>query len=119
MACREHRLVFKNIDVRGYTRDIACYQKHGGYEILKKGLAMGGTAIRDEVKKSQLRGRGGAGFPTGTKWSFIDPTKTTKPIYLICNADESEPGTFKDRQIIHKDPHQLLEVWERQISLHI
>ena len=109
MACREHRLVFKNIDVRGYTRDIACYQKHGGYEILKKGLAMGGTAIRDEVKKSQLRGRGGAGFPTGTKWSFIDPTKTTKPIYLICNADESEPGTFKDRQIIHKDPHQLLE----------
>ena len=109
MACREHRLVFKNIDVRGYTRDIACYQKHGGYEVLKKGLAMGGTAIRDEVKKSQLRGRGGAGFPTGTKWSFIDPAKATKPIYLICNADESEPGTFKDRQIIHKDPHQLLE----------
>ena len=109
MACREHRLVFKNIDVRGYTRDIACYQKHGGYEVLKKGLAMGGGAIRDEVKKSQLRGRGGAGFPTGTKWSFIDPAKATKPIYLICNADESEPGTFKDRQIIHKDPHQLLE----------
>jgi len=109
MARREHRLVFKNIDVRGYTRDIACYQKHGGYEVLKKGLAMGGGAIRDEVKKSQLRGRGGAGFPTGTKWSFIDPSKATKPIYLICNADESEPGTFKDRQIIHKDPHQLLE----------
>ena len=109
MASREHRLVFKNIDVRGYTRDITCYQKHGGYEVLKKGLAMGGGAIRDEVKKSQLRGRGGAGFPTGTKWSFIDPAKATKPIYLICNADESEPGTFKDRQIIHKDPHQLLE----------
>ena len=109
MARREHRLVFKNIDVRGYTRDIACYQKHGGYEVLKKGLAMGGGVIRDEVKKSQLRGRGGAGFPTGTKWSFIDPSKATKPIYLICNADESEPGTFKDRQIIHKDPHQLLE----------
>ena len=84
MACREHRLVFKNIDVPGYTRDLACYQKHGGYEILKKGLAMGGPAIRDEVKKSQLRGRGGAGFPTGTKWSFIDPAKATKPIYLIC-----------------------------------
>jgi len=109
MASLEHRLVFKNIDVPGYTRDIACYQKHRGYEILKKGLAMGGAAIRDEVKKSQLRGRGGAGFPTGTKWSFIDPAKATKPIYLICNADESEPGTFKDRQIIHKDPHQLLE----------
>jgi len=109
MAFSEQRLIFKNIDVRGYTRDIACYQKHGGYEVLKKGLAMGGGAIRDEVKKSQLRGRGGAGFPTGTKWSFIDPAKATKPIYLICNADESEPGTFKDRQIIHKDPHQLLE----------
>ncbi len=109
MAFSEQRLIFKNIDVPGYTRDIACYQKNGGYEVLKKGLAMGGGAIRDEVKKSQLRGRGGAGFPTGTKWSFIDPAKATKPIYLICNADESEPGTFKDRQIIHKDPHQLLE----------
>lgn len=109
MAFSEHRLVFKNIDAPGYTRDIACYQKHGGYENLKKGLKMGGPAIREEVKKSQLRGRGGAGFPTGTKWSFIDPTKVTKPIYLICNADESEPGTFKDRQIIYKDPHQLIE----------
>ena len=109
MAFSEHRLVFKHIDAPGYTRDIACYQKHGGYENLKKGLKMGGPAIREEVKKSQLRGRGGAGFPTGTKWSFIDPTKVTKPIYLICNADESEPGTFKDRQIIYKDPHQLIE----------
>ena len=109
MAIQELRLISKHIDAPGYTRDIACYRKHGGYEVLKKGLAMGGAAIRDEVKKSQLRGRGGAGFPTGTKWSFIDPTRVTKPIYLICNADESEPGTFKDRQIIHKDPHQLLE----------
>jgi len=109
MAFTEQRLIFKHIDVPGYTRDITCYQKHGGYEMLKKGLTMGGPAIREEVKKSQLRGRGGAGFPTGTKWSFIDPTKVTKPIYLICNADESEPGTFKDRQIIYKDPHQLIE----------
>jgi len=109
MAFTEHRLIFKHIDAPGYTRDITCYQKHGGYEMLKKGLTMGGPAIREEVKKSQLRGRGGAGFPTGTKWSFIDPTKVTKPIYLICNADESEPGTFKDRQIIYKDPHQLIE----------
>ena len=60
------------------------------------------------MKKSGLRGRGGAGFPTGVKWSFIPPTNT-KPIYLICNADESEPGTFKDRYIIHQDPHQLIE----------
>ena len=64
--------------------------------------------IRDDVKLSGLRGRGGAGFSCGLKWSFVD-RKSGKPIYLICNADESEPGTFKDRQIIHKDPHQLIE----------
>lgn len=109
MAPTEQRLIFKHIDAPGYTRDIGCYVEHGGYEVLRKSLKMGGTQIREEVKKSQLRGRGGAGFPTGTKWGFIDPAKATKPIYLICNADESEPGTFKDRQIIHKDPHQLLE----------
>ena len=57
---------------------------------------------------SGLRGRGGAGFSCGLKWSFVD-RKSGKPIYLICNADESEPGTFKDKQIIHKDPHQMLE----------
>lgn len=106
---KEKKLIFRHLDSPGYTADLACYRKHGGYEVLKKGLAMGASAIRDEVKKSQLRGRGGAGFATGTKWSFIDPAKATKPIYLICNADESEPGTFKDRQILHKDPHQLLE----------
>ena len=65
-------------------------------------------AIVDEVKKSGLRGRGGAGFPCGVKWGFIK-RGGDKPIYLICNADESEPGTFKDRYIIHQDPHQLLE----------
>ena len=64
--------------------------------------------IRDDVKLSGLRGRGGAGFSCGLKWSFVD-RRSGKPIYLICNADESEPGTFKDRQIIHKDPHQLIE----------
>jgi len=64
--------------------------------------------ILNEVKTSALRGRGGAGFPTGVKWSFIKPDEK-KPVYLICNADESEPGTFKDRYIIHQDPHQLLE----------
>ena len=60
------------------------------------------------MKASGLRGRGGAGFPCGVKWSFVD-RRSGKPIYLICNADESEPGTFKDRQIIYKDPHQLIE----------
>ena len=70
---------------------------------------MDGPDIVAEVKTSQLRGRGGAGFSCGMKWGFIDPKKNTKPVYLICNADESEPGTFKDKQIIYKDPHQLLE----------
>jgi NADH-quinone oxidoreductase subunit F len=69
---------------------------------------MSRTDILNEIKTSALRGRGGAGFPTGVKWSFIKPDEK-KPVYLICNADESEPGTFKDRYIIHQDPHQLLE----------
>jgi NADH-quinone oxidoreductase subunit F len=117
---QEYRLILKDIDTPGYTPDIECYLRHGGYETLKKSLALpikeigdGKTLtaqeqIRDEVLRSGLRGRGGAGFSAGLKWSFVD-RKSGKPIYLICNADESEPGTFKDRQIIHKDPHQLLE----------
>src|ERR1700743_2642098 len=68
----------------------------------------GQDQMREDVRTSGLRGRGGAGFSCGLKWSFVD-RKSGKPIYLICNADESEPGTFKDRQIIHKDPHQLVE----------
>ena len=64
--------------------------------------------IRKEVLTSGLRGRGGAGFSAGMKWNFVN-RKSGKPIYLLCNADESEPGTFKDRQIIYKDPHQLIE----------
>ncbi|MDD5260615.1 MAG: NADH-quinone oxidoreductase subunit NuoF [Methylacidiphilales bacterium] len=109
MAAAERRIIFKHIDEPGYTPDIACYLKHGGYEDLKKAVRLDPAAIREDVKKSQLRGRGGAGFSCGMKWGFIDPKKNTKPVYLICNADESEPGTFKDRQIIYKDPHQLLE----------
>ena len=69
---------------------------------------MSRAEIVNEVKNSGLRGRGGAGFPCGVKWSFIKPDEK-KPVYLICNADESEPGTFKDRYIIHEDPHQLIE----------
>ena len=64
--------------------------------------------VGEEVLKSGVRGRGGAGFPAGMKWKFLD-RKSGKPIYLICNADESEPGTFKDRQIMYKAPHQLIE----------
>jgi len=116
----ERRLILKHIDQPGYTPDLDCYLRHGGYEVLKKALALPSKTLpdgktlspqeqlRDEVMRSGLRGRGGAGFSCGLKWSFVD-RKSGKPIYLICNADESEPGTFKDRQIIHKDPHQLLE----------
>src|SRR6184192_699963 len=104
----EHRLVFKNIGCPDWTPNIDCYLDDGGYEQLKKAVTMSRTDILNEVKTSALRGRGGAGFPTGVKWSFIKPDEK-KPVYLICNADESEPGTFKDRYIIHQDPHQLLE----------
>ena len=116
----EFRLILKKVDEPGYTPDIDCYMRHGGYETLRKVLAMQSVTtdedktktpqeqVRDEVMTSGLRGRGGAGFSAGLKWSFVD-RRSGKPIYLICNADESEPGTFKDRQIIHKDPHQLVE----------
>jgi NADH-quinone oxidoreductase subunit F len=104
----EHRLIFKNIGRAGWTPDIDCYIRHGGYEQLKKAVKMSRAEIVNEVKTSGLRGRGGAGFPCGVKWSFIKSDEK-KPVYLICNADESEPGTFKDRYIIHEDPHQLIE----------
>ncbi len=104
----EHRLVFKNIGRAGWKIDIDTYIDNGGYEQLKKAVTMSRVDILNELKTSGLRGRGGAGFPCGVKWSFIKPDEK-KPIYLICNADESEPGTFKDRYIIHEDPHQLLE----------
>jgi NADH-quinone oxidoreductase subunit F len=105
---REKRIIFKNIDRPGWTIDIGCYLHDGGYEELKKAFTMKPEQIVSEVKASGLRGRGGAGFPCGVKWGFIRPGGS-KPVYLICNADESEPGTFKDRYIIHQDPHQLLE----------
>jgi NADH-quinone oxidoreductase subunit F len=107
-APSQRRIIFKHIDEPGYTNDLACYQRNGGYEMLKKAVGMPTQAIIDEVKKSGLRGRGGAGFPCGVKWGLVD-RKSGKPIYLIVNADESEPGTFKDRYIIHQDPHQLIE----------
>jgi len=82
--------------------------KLGGYEGLKKALAMPREAVTEEVKASGLRGRGGAGFPTGLKWSFM-PKNDNRPHYLCCNADESEPGTFKDREIMRWTPHALIE----------
>ncbi|GAB5559214.1 MAG: NADH-quinone oxidoreductase subunit NuoF [Synoicihabitans sp.] len=107
-APAERRIIFKHIDEEGYSNDIDCYLKNGGYEILKKAVTEKPEDLREEVKKSGLRGRGGAGFSCGLKWSFVD-RKSGKPIYLVVNADESEPGTFKDRYIIHQDPHQLIE----------
>jgi NADH-quinone oxidoreductase subunit F len=84
------------------------YLEAGGYAALKKALSMSPAAIIDEVKNSGLRGRGGAGFPTGMKWGFI-PQDTGKPVYVVVNADEGEPGTFKDRELMERDPHQLIE----------
>ncbi len=84
------------------------YVKYGGYRAIKKALEMDPLSVIDEVKKSGLRGRGGAGFPTGIKWGFV-PRNTDKPIYLVCNADESEPGTFKDRLLMERNPHLLIE----------
>jgi NADH-quinone oxidoreductase subunit F len=90
------------------SHTLATYQRNGGYAGLKKALEMQPAAVIDEVKKSNLRGRGGAGFPTGMKWSFV-PKDSPKPKYLAINADESEPGTFKDRYIMENDPHMMLE----------
>jgi len=83
-------------------------KKHGRYECLKKLFSMKPEEVIEEVKASGIRGRGGAGFPAGLKWSFV-PKDSKKPKYLVVNADESEPGTFKDRALLEKDPHMLLE----------
>jgi len=91
------------------SRSLDVYRKNGGYEAIKKVLdSMSPDDVINEVKKSALRGRGGAGFPTGMKWSFV-PKDSPKPKYVVCNADESEPGTFKDRYLMEFVPHLLIE----------
>ena len=91
------------------SSSIDVYRRHGGYEALRKVLtSMSPDDVIGEVKKSALRGRGGAGFPTGMKWSFV-PKDSPKQKYVVCNADESEPGTFKDRYLMERDPHLLIE----------
>src|SRR5918912_168874 len=91
------------------SRSIDVYRRNGGYEAIKKVLnGMSPDDVISEVKKSALRGRGGAGFPTGMKWSFV-PKDSPKAKYVVCNADESEPGTFKDRYLMERDPHMLIE----------
>jgi len=85
------------------------YIEHGGYQALPKALKeFTPDQVTEEVKKSALRGRGGAGFPTGMKWSFV-PKESKRPKYVVCNADESEPGTGKDRDLMRFDPHQMIE----------
>jgi NADH-quinone oxidoreductase subunit F len=101
-------LLFKDIDTPG-LRAIDTYRKGGGYETLAATLnKTTADQVIEVVKASGLRGRGGAGFPTGLKWSFV-PKGSPKPRYIVCNADESEPGTFKDRELMEKNPHLLLE----------
>src|SRR5574341_747482 len=88
---------------------LTVYRNNGGFEAFQKAVtAMKPAEITEVVKASGLRGRGGAGFPTGLKWGFV-PKSSPKPRYIVCNADESEPGTFKDRELMEKNPHLLLE----------
>jgi NADH-quinone oxidoreductase subunit F len=120
-----HKLETPLISKRWGIKDshkLAIYLQHDGYQALEKALKqMTPETIIDEVKKSNLRGRGGAGFPTGMKWSFV-PKDSPKPKYVICNADESEPGTCKDRPLMEMDPHQLIEgmvIAGRAIGAHL
>jgi NADH-quinone oxidoreductase subunit F len=102
----EH-IILRDLDVEN-LKDLAVYEKHGGYQALRKAVKeMSPDQVTDVVKASGLRGRGGAGFPAGVKWSFLP--KGVFPRYLVANADESEPGTFKDRQIMERNPHQFIE----------
>src|SRR6186713_1441664 len=101
------KLLLEKAHVEG-IRYYDTYRKNGGYDAAEKALKMSPADIVEEVKKSGLRGRGGAGFPTGMKWSFLAKPEGV-PRYLVCNADESEPGTFKDRYLMELIPHLLIE----------
>lgn len=103
----ELKVLFKDIDVPGIER-LEVYEQHGGYSALRKALGMTRQQVIDEVKASGLRGRGGAGFPAWIKWNGI-PKDESLPHYVQCNADEGEPGTFKDRELMLRHPHQLIE----------
>lgn len=102
-------VLINRFHLNGRAADIDVYEETGGYKALPKALQeFKPEQVIDEVKKSALRGRGGAGFGTGMKWSFV-PKESKRPKYLVCNADESEPGTGKDRDLMRYDPHQLIE----------
>jgi NADH-quinone oxidoreductase subunit F len=100
------KILFKDIDEPGLNT-LEVYERRGGYQDLRKALSMTSDAVLHELETSNLRGRGGAGFQMGKKASFLP--KGTMDKYLVCNADESEPGTFKDRELMQKNPHQLIE----------
>jgi len=112
------KILFDGIDEPGLNT-LEVYERRGGYQMLRKALAMAPGDLIEEISKSGLRGRGGAGFPTGRKASFLPSGQMDK--YLVCNADESEPGTFKDRELMQKCPHMLIEgiaiaTWAAQIN---
>lgn len=103
----ERRVLLEGVGVRD-VKSLAGYRSRRGYEGLKRALAMPAAEVQAEVARANVRGRGGAGFPAGRKWGFV-PKGGGRPVYLACNADESEPGTFKDRQIMERVPHLLIE----------
>ncbi|RMD98886.1 MAG: NADH-quinone oxidoreductase subunit F, partial [Calditrichaeota bacterium] len=104
-----HKKILLNFERNGKSHTLQSYLERGGYKTLKEKIpSLSPGEVLEEVKKSGIRGRGGAGFPAGVKWSFL-PKDSDKPVYLICNGDEGEPGTFKDRVILEENPHMLIE----------
>ena len=104
------RPLTKNVRPGEAPLDLAGYERAGGYQGLRRALGLAPSAVQEIVKQSSLRGRGGAGFPTGVKWSVVPMgPEARRPKYLVANVDEMEPGTFKDRYLVEGDPHQLLE----------
>ncbi|HUY14614.1 MAG TPA: NADH-quinone oxidoreductase subunit NuoF [Terriglobia bacterium] len=100
----------QKIRTDGEVVDVAAYEQAGGYQALRKAVKLAPKEIMETVKQSNLRGRGGAGFPTGMKWSFVPMgADAPRPKYIVCNGDEMEPGTFKDRLLLEGDPHELIE----------
>src|SRR6185503_17167642 len=106
---RQTNYLTKRYDVPdGWT--MAAYERDGGYQQAKRALGMPREALLEEMKAANIRGRGGAGFPMGVKWSFMPwPPKPERPHYLVINADEGEPGTFKDCTLMERDPHSTVE----------
>ncbi len=105
-AAPTQEILYKDLDEPGLAT-LKGYEKRGGYKMLRKALKMEPQQVLEEMLASNVRGRGGAGFAMGKKMSFIPKGAMDK--YLVCNADESEPGTFKDRELMQKNPHQLIE----------